>query len=108
MGRMIDILRTADRRPGADAPPAAEPLASTVDEADDEPAIPDTEIESEFGPPIEDDNDVPFIEVGGGREPTLRLVAAPPAPAIVEAGPEVRVFPPVEQPPSTPIPLPQS
>jgi Mrp family chromosome partitioning ATPase len=109
MGRMIDILRTADRRPAADPQPAVQPPDhDDIDEVDDEPSIPDTEIESDLGPPIEDDNDVPFIEVGAGREPNLRIMA-PPSPGFAGEAPEVRVFVGPESPePSPAIPLPLS
>src|SRR4051812_41940917 len=86
MGRMIDILRTADRRPAAE--PTADSHATAeveIDDVDDDAAVPDTEIESDLGPPIEDDNDVPYIEVGGGRETNLRLVPAPQSPLAIAA-----------------------
>jgi hypothetical protein len=81
MGRMSDILRTADRRPAPDdtaAPTPAEPATNSadLDDADDETTIHDTEVEPGT-PPIEDDDDVPFIEVGGPREPALRLIPSP-------------------------------
>ena len=43
-------------------------------------------------PPLEDDDDVPFIEVGGPREPSLRLVPATPlpSPGFAGEGPGVR------------------
>jgi Mrp family chromosome partitioning ATPase len=83
---MIDILRTADRRPGPEPTPADEP-AEAIEPAGPEPdeevsaVAPDAEPE----PPIEDDDEVPFIEVGGPREPALRLVPAP-QPALAVAG----------------------
>ena len=75
MGRMIDILRSADRRPAAgpvaDRPAPAEPeLKLTAPMVVELPALAE--------PPIEDDDTVPFIEVGGSPERTLRLVSAPP------------------------------
>src|SRR5437762_13316734 len=79
MGRMIDILRTADRRPAADVPPVDEPAEPTEPEVDDEVPAAASEITPDPEPPIEDDDDVPYIEVGGPREPALRLIP-PPAP----------------------------
>jgi Mrp family chromosome partitioning ATPase len=73
MGRMIDILRTADRRPGADAPIDDEPVDAAEPETVDDVAV----VALTPEPPLEDDATVPFIEVGGPREPTLRLVPAP-------------------------------
>jgi hypothetical protein len=98
MGRMIDVLRTADRRP---EPTAAVESVTTaeIDDADDEPIVADTELDT---PPLEDDNDVPFIEVGGPREPALRIVPAP-QPVLSVAGvcdPGIAVGP-VSQRPAT-------
>jgi Mrp family chromosome partitioning ATPase len=78
MGRMIDILRTADRRPAANAPTIAGPAEQETALEEQEPELP-----AEAGPltpdspPLEDDDEVPFIEVGGKREPALRLIPPP-------------------------------
>jgi Mrp family chromosome partitioning ATPase len=120
MGRMIDILRTADRRPVAESPPTPVELDEREDVA--EPVAAQSITISE--PPLEDDDDVPFIEVGGGREPSLRIVPASlPSPGFVGEGPGVRErlefpHPPAPSPiraegeqqprPSPPAPLPQS
>jgi Mrp family chromosome partitioning ATPase len=80
MGRMMDILRTADRRPAAhalDAEPSGGKKES--DENELESVVPSESNLHTAEPPLEDDDDVPFIEVGGKREPTLRLVPAPAA-----------------------------
>jgi Mrp family chromosome partitioning ATPase len=87
MGRMIDILRTADRRPAALLAPAAEPAEpiprpepmarDEVSDARSAAPAPNPNLMNPDAPALEDDNDVPFIEVGGPREPALRLVAAP-------------------------------
>ncbi len=64
MGRMADILKSAERRPagGAALPASAVPTPSPA-------------------PPwAESDETVPFIEIGGPREPALRLIPSPPLP----------------------------
>src|SRR5688572_32087667 len=67
MGRMADILRKADRSPGE--PP--EPTPKLV--APPDPA-PDADTEADADP------EVPFIEVGGPRQPpVLRLLPGPPS-----------------------------
>jgi Mrp family chromosome partitioning ATPase len=92
MGRMMDIMRSADRRPIA----AAAPVESDEAEDDLPPAVAEDRPITE--PALEDDNNVPFIEVGGKREPTLRLV---PAPEQKETGP-IGLIGPV---PAAPAPL---
>ena len=91
MGRMIDILRTADRRPAApDAVPIrkpSEPIEAAESESE-EMSIPITNTTPITEPALEDHDDVPFIEVGGPREPTLRLVPAPLA-SPVKSGEEI-------------------
>jgi Mrp family chromosome partitioning ATPase len=88
MGRMIDILRTADHRPAA---VDAVPMHTTPAEiGSQESGIRSQKSEDRLlariaepptvplePPVLEDHDDVPFIEVGGPREPTLRLVPAP-------------------------------
>jgi Mrp family chromosome partitioning ATPase len=95
MGRMIDIMRSADRRSGGGPEPEVRNQESGFrsqdsgvrsrksEVRDDEREVdegaaeePNLSLTSQW-PPIEDDDDVPFIEVGGPREPNLRLVAAP-------------------------------
>jgi Mrp family chromosome partitioning ATPase len=77
MGRMIDILRSPDRRPTAST--SASETAPVVEKetiaAVDEPHV--TTHGAETAAPMEDDDDVPFIEVGGPREPSLRLIPSP-------------------------------
>jgi Mrp family chromosome partitioning ATPase len=72
MGRMIDILRTADRRPVAEIVPTDEPNESRHDEV----PTPIAKLAPIAEPALEDDDGVPFIEVGGPRETSLRLVPA--------------------------------
>jgi Mrp family chromosome partitioning ATPase len=72
MGRMIDILRNADRRPNGDTHLAEEPLE--LAEAEETAAIPITASDPVEEPPLVDDDTVPFIEVGGPRELGLRIV----------------------------------
>jgi Mrp family chromosome partitioning ATPase len=75
MGRMIDMMRGAERRPNVIPTPAA-----AAPEVEDEGpvAIVVAEDRPITAPPLEDDDAVPFIEVGGPRgEPNLRIVPAP-------------------------------
>src|SRR5437867_2065301 len=111
MGRMIDILRTADRRTEPDRTPDLELDAL----ADAEPIeeTPTPEVALDAADPAEDDATVPFIEVGGPREPGLRLIS-PPSPRFGGEGPGVRGLLPLEDLPSPPgdplrgYPAPQS
>jgi Mrp family chromosome partitioning ATPase len=86
MGRMIDIMRKADRRSVAELAPAAKPVETIREqesgnrdqESEGRPPLPTAEhsLLTSDVPALEDDNDVPYIEVGGPREPSLRLVPA--------------------------------
>jgi Mrp family chromosome partitioning ATPase len=93
MGRMIDILRRTDRRPSTTAPASEKPVeGNNHPAAVAEPTAPMREAQP-VAPPLEDDDDVPFIEVGGPREPALRLVPAPrPSPGIAVEESGVRVL----------------
>jgi Mrp family chromosome partitioning ATPase len=75
MGRMIDILRNADRRPVAEIARPEEPI-DTADAELDKVPVAAAKLAPVVEPALEDDDDVPFIEVGGPREPSLRLVPA--------------------------------
>src|SRR5690349_12227653 len=75
MGRMADILRNAERRPDARPAPADPPEVEA-----EEPAEVEAGADAVPFPELEDDDAVPFIEVGGPREPALRIVTPPPPP----------------------------
>ncbi len=75
MGRMIDILRNADRRPVAEISRVNQPI-SAADARSEEAPLAAAKLAPIAEPALEDHDDVPFIEVGGPREPSLRLVPA--------------------------------
>lgn len=94
MGRMIDILRNAERRPETQSVKALDHESATIGtelaQGVDETASLKTDL------PIfdEDDPTVPFIEVGAGREPTQRLLPPlPTKPRIVEPAAPIAVAP---------------
>src|SRR6266481_5016146 len=88
MGRMIDILRTADRRPVAAISLQESGVRDQEPEAPPSLLTPEPCLLSPDSPELEDDNEVPFIEVGGPREPSLRIVPAPAeGPGLKEIGP---------------------
>lgn len=94
MGRMIDILRNAERRPEAQGAKAPDHESPTVGTELAEGIGGSAPLGSDLPIFDEDDPTVPFIEVGAGREPTQRLLPPPPAkPRIVEPPAPLAVAP---------------
>jgi Mrp family chromosome partitioning ATPase len=108
---MIDILRSGDRRPSANAPVASEPTETETKSQAAQQRSSNDPHQDTVGPLLGDDDDVPFIEVGGPREPALRLVPAPLFSAGVAgdaSGARVLGFGKQPTAASTPTPLPET
>src|SRR4051812_18527874 len=82
MGKMLDAFQQARLRRGVVAP--AVPTLTTI--------WPDEE--AMVGPPPDEDEEMPFIEVGGPREPGEKVLPVLSAPLLVVETPEPAPLPP--------------
>ena len=109
MGRMIDIMRNPDPRPVVLLAPTGESVGPVQSEASGingqesdvrtnlrtpEPCLLNPNL-----PALEDDDDVPFIEVGALREPSLRLIPAADTAEDKSQKSDTRTLPSVVRPP---------